>query len=54
MSYVPFTEKSAAEVAADRKADEQWMRDHKPVTEMAERPVWGAARLVGHPAPSAH
>jgi hypothetical protein len=31
MAYVPYEEKSAADRAADRAADEQWMKDHAPV-----------------------
>lgn len=33
MTYVAYEEKSAAQRAADRAADEQWMKDHAPVYE---------------------
>lgn len=33
MTYVAYEEKSAAQRAADREADERWMKDHAPVYE---------------------
>lgn len=33
MTYVAYEEKSAAQRAADRAADERWMKDHAPVYE---------------------
>lgn len=54
MTYVAYEEKSAAQLAADREADERWMRDHAPVVTEPEHPAWGATDLVGIAAPSAH
>jgi hypothetical protein len=54
VTYVAYEEKSAAQRAADREADERWMRNHQPVRELPEPAPWGAAALVGSPAASAH
>lgn len=57
MTYVPST-RTAAQREADRKADEQWMKNHAQTTTVQDDPAagtgWGAAALVGHPAAAAH
>lgn len=57
MTYVPST-RTAAQREADRKADEQWMKNHGRTTVQDDSKLttagWGAAALVGHPAAAAH